>query len=330
MTTSNNRQLWDVAVEPIAGSRIQPTGFPDIGPATFKRPVEENGKVDWAECLLVESTQSMANHLEGMAWNPVANDQVGVFGGLPYVRVVSPDGQLITSSRLEAHRLASAFVKDSTLNGKEMRSVIKERLQLADDKPWSLQTVARAVLELDPLCLIHGVFFAESAKIWPGQPKIQRALSAFVEACDVMPAHAGGVKRDHVRHSISEGVAGGTAEGYGTVPFHRTEYSARKIVASFSLDLAQIRSYGLPEPASELLQSIARWEIRSLLDGGLRLRTACDLQPVGDEILDRAGQPLPTLEDLSSEVERLIGAVGAHLGPGGPIDVVWESKKAKS
>lgn len=325
-----NRQLWDVELTPVAGSRIQPTGFPDIGPATFKRPVDENGKGDWVECLLVESTQSMANHLEGTAWDPVTNDQVGVFSGLPYVRVVSPDGDFVTSSRVEAHRVASAFVKDSTLDGKGMRDVIRERLQLADDKPWSLQTVARAVLELDPLCLIHGVFFAESATTWPGQPKIQRALSAFVEALDVMPAHAGGVKRDQVRHSISEGVEGGTAEGYGTVPFHRTEYSARRIVGSFALDRAQIRSYGLPEPAGELLEAIARWEIRALLDGGLRLRTACDLQPVDDEIADRSEEPLPSLEDLSSDVERLIDACSDHLGPGEPLEVVWEPKKAKS
>lgn len=325
-----NRQLWDVELEPVAGSRIQPTGFPDIGPATFKRPVSENGKVEWKDALLVESTQSMANHLEGMVWDPVTNDQVDVFKGLPYVRVVSSNGEYITSSRVEAHRLASAFVKDSALDGKGMREVIRERLKLADDKPWSLQTVASAVLELDPLCLIHGVFFAEPAKVWPGQPKIQRSLSAFVEAIDVEPAHTGGVKRDHVRHSISENVEGGTGEGYGTVPFHRIEYTARRVTASFSLDLAQIRAYGLPDPAGEFLQAIARWEVRSLLDGGLRLRTACDLQPIAQEILERSGEQLPTLEDLSTEVKRLVGACGELLGPGEPIDVVWEAKKAKS
>lgn len=326
---TRNRQLWDVELEPVAGSRIQPAGFPDIGPATFKRPVKENGRVEWTDALLVESTQSMANHLEGTAWDPADNDQVGAFRGLPYVRVVNPDGEYITSSRIEAHRLASAFVKDSDLDGKEMRDVIRERLQLADDKPWSLSTVARAVLELDPLCLVHGVFFAESAKVWPGQPKVQRALSGFVEAVDVEAAHAGGVKRDHVRHSLSEQTQGGTAEGYGTVPFHRTEYTAKQIIASFSLDQAQIRAYGLPDPANELLETIARWEIRALLEGGMRLRTACDLQPVDDQIIDRSGEPLPPFEELSSDVERLIGACKDHLGDGEPIEVVWEGGKKK-
>jgi CRISPR-associated protein Csb1 len=329
MTAAVNRQLWDIELRPVSGSRIQPTGFPDIGAALFKRPVREDGEVDWKDALLVESTQSMANHLEGTAWDRVINDQVEVLEGLPYVRVVTSDGDYITSSRVEAHRLASAFVKDANLDGKGMRDVIRERLQLADDQPWSLQAVARAVLELDPLCLIHGVFFAEPAKVWPGQPKIQRALSAFVEAIDVEPVHTGGVKRDHVRHSISENVEGGTSEGYGTVPFHRTEYSAGQVIASFSLDLAQLRAYGLPDPAAGLLQTIARWEVRSLLDGGLRLRTACDLEPVTEEIVDRSGESLPTLEELSSEVKRLIGDCAEFLGPKKPIEVVWGGGKAK-
>ena len=38
------------------------------------------------------------------------------------------------------------------------------------------------------------------------------------------------MKRDDVRHQIGE--TGGAAEGYGFVPFHRTEWSAAAITAS--------------------------------------------------------------------------------------------------
>ena len=61
MTTSvapTGRQFLDVELAPVAGSRFQPTGFPDLGAATFDRP-GPNG--DWVKSLLVESAQSIAN-----------------------------------------------------------------------------------------------------------------------------------------------------------------------------------------------------------------------------------------------------------------------------
>ena len=33
----------------------------------------------------------------------------------------------------------------------------------------------------------------------------------------------------------------------------------------------------------KLLLAIARWEVRSLLDHGLRLRTACEFEPLNDD-----------------------------------------------
>ena len=198
--TTINRQLFDVALEPVAGSRFQPTGFPDIGAALFERP-EGNGK--WTRSLLLESAQSMANHLERVGWPDGSDAPHPALDGLPYVRVVDAGGRFLTSSRIEAHRLASAFVKNATDGGRSMTVVIAEELGLRDDEPLSPRDIASAVFALDPLCLVHGVFFAD--KLWPGQPKIARALTAFVEAIDVKQAVSGGVKRDLVRHSIGEG-----------------------------------------------------------------------------------------------------------------------------
>jgi CRISPR-associated protein Csb1 len=319
---SANRLLLDVDLAPVAGSRFQPTGFPDIGAAQFLRPEATDGRVDWQEALLVESAQSMANRLEGTAWDDAANQPVATFSGLPYIRVVhADDGGYLTSSRTEAHRLASAFVKDAALDGVGMRQVIRDRLGLRDDRPLAPVEIARAVFGLDPFCLVHGVFFAEPASIWPGQPRIARALTAEIEAREVHRADSGGVKRDHVRHAHGE--AGGSAEGYGSIPFHRTEWTAARIVASFCLDRAQIRSYGLGEAATALLEAVARWEIRSLLDGVLRLRTACDLMPVADELVDRSGQALPALDAIDAEVRDLIPECADLTGGGEPIVVRW-------
>lgn len=317
----NGRQLFDVPLEPTMGSRFQPTGFPDLGAARFQRPLKDG---TWQDALLVESAQSMANRLEGTAWDDAVDGPVALFDGLPYVRVVDPDGAYITSSRTEAHRLASVFVKEAKLDGNDMLGVITERLGLENDRPIPARDVATAVFALDPFCLLHGVFFAD--KKWPGQPKIARALTAAVEAQDVRRADSGGVKKDHVRHSLSD--TGGTSEGYGTVPFHRVEWTAAEIVGQFSLDLDQIAGYGLPDEASQLLVAIARWEIRTLLDRGLRLRTACDLTPAVDEITDRSGNALPSAEALAEEIRGFLPAVKDLVEEGAPIEVVWTPKKA--
>jgi len=260
MTTS--RTVIEAVLVPVAGSLIQPTGFPDLGAAEFGD-----------DQLLVESAQSMANWLEATTWDSVRNDQVAELRVLPYVRIVGSDGDFLSSSRLEAHRLASAYVMDGTVDSVSGETWLAERFGLAKGKPLDNRAVARACFRLDPVSLVHGVFFAR--KNWPWQPKVARAVTSFIEASGVKPAVSGGVKRDVV---FNEAGPGDTAKGYGTVPHHRVEYTADKIIAYFTIDHAQFQSYGLSEPATALLEALADFEIGTLLDHGMRLRTRCDLQ----------------------------------------------------
>ncbi|MGH3321470.1 MAG: type I-G CRISPR-associated RAMP protein Csb1/Cas7g [Nocardioidaceae bacterium] len=320
-TQTEIRLVYDVRLRPVIGSRFQPTGFPDIGAATFER-FEGDGQDKRVASLLVESVQSMANRLEATAWDAGAHRPVELFEGLPYVRVhrASEPDEYLTSSRVEAHRLASAYVYEAQLDGRKMRDVIGERLGLAKDTPLDYAHMARALMALDPFCLIHGVFF--SRKEWLGNPKFARAVSAFIEAYEVERAISGGRKADQVRHSL-EGSAGGTAEGYGSVPFHRTEWTARDMVASFCVDVELLRSYRLPDPATELLTTIALWEIRALLCGGMRLRTACDLEPVGP-VEVRRGAELPDLDALTGQIRELVPACRERLGHGEPLTVLWK------
>lgn len=320
MTTS--RYLLDVPLKPTLGSRFQPTGFPDVGAAEFKRAGTDES------CVLVESAQSMANRLEATAWDDAANSPVDLFADLPWVRVVDAgDGRYLTSSRTEAHRLASAWIRASALDGVGMTDVIVDRLGLKQDTPIALRTVAAAVFRLDPFCLLHGAFFADKA--WPGQPKIARAITGFIEATGALRAESGGVKKDHVRHSLSDEQGGGTAEGYGTVPYHRTEWTARTITASFSIDRRQIRSYGLGDSATALLEAIALWEIRTLLSDGLRLRTACDLELIDQDIILRDGTLLPDVATLEPIIREGITSCAGLLGQVGPLDVQWSEKGKK-
>lgn len=322
---SPHRRLYDVELTPISGARFQPTGFPDIGAARFSYPLRDNGTVSWTDALIVESAQSMANRLEAVGWDAATQRPVPELDGLPYVRVTAADdGRYITSSRTEAHRLASAYVKDSQIEGQDAKALIGGRLGLRNDTPLAPRDIARSIMALDPLCLVHGVFFADQA--WPGQPRIARAVTAFIEAIGVRDAVSGGVKRDEVRHELGEG--GGTQEGYGFVPYHRVEYTAERIVAHLSVDTAQIAAYGLGEAGAGLLETIALWEIRSLLDGGLRLRTACDLAPA-TAVTDRSGVPLPPRDELAAALRGLTGRCAELLGGGEPIRAVWNLGKKK-
>src|SRR4051812_49589844 len=100
------RILLEVALKPVAGTRIQPTGFPDLGPAAYDAP-------DGTPTLLVESAQSMANRLEAVCWDEATDDIVAELKGLPFVKVKLAglgDGTDTTCSLLEFHRLNSPYI----------------------------------------------------------------------------------------------------------------------------------------------------------------------------------------------------------------------------
>lgn len=305
---SQTRTVLEADLQPIAGSLFQPTGFPDLGAAEF-----EIG--DTTRALLVESAQSMANRLESAIWDEARAAQVEALGLLPYVRVINTQGEFLSSSRLEAHRLASAYVMEGKVAGEVGEDWMLDQIGLIAGQPLDYRAVARACFRLDPVSLIHGVFFARKgtkAKPWPWQPKIARALTSFVEAIGVRPAVSGGVKRDVVNNEVKPG---DTARGYGSVPHHRVEYTADNITAYFTTDHAQFRSYGLSGPATELLGAIADYEVATLLDGGLRLRTRCDL--VVKEIRGNR----PDASEAASRIAKLAADCAGELGP--VTDVIW-------
>jgi CRISPR-associated protein Csb1 len=291
------RLLMEVDLKPVQGSRFQPTGFPDLGAAVYTTPE--------GEALLVESAQSMANRLEVVCWDSAHNRPVDELQGLSYVAVLH-DGQFLTSSMLEAHRINSSYI----LEGKDKAffGVLSEELGGLVVGVVDLQRLARAMLKYDCNALLHGVFLAKS-EIAQGRLRLPRALSAFIEATGVRVAASGGVKKDEVDPSGTK-LGTGAQHGFGHVPFARDEYTAEAITAYFSLDLAQIRSYGLGDSVELFLTALALYKIQRFLSEGLRLRTACDLEAVGDMRVTRPhGFTLPTLEELREALPALIGAV---------------------
>ena len=94
------RLLLEAHLQPLQGTRFQPTGFPNLGAATYDGP---NGD----RMLLVESAQSMANRLETVCWDKPSDDWVAPLKGLPLVKVVDKNGAPFTNTVLEAHRINS-------------------------------------------------------------------------------------------------------------------------------------------------------------------------------------------------------------------------------
>lgn len=304
--------LFSIELQPLQGERFQPTGFPSLGAATYESKHGAN--------LLVESAQSMANRLETICWDESSDQPRAELAGLSYVRV-ERQGKYLTSSMTEAHRINSPYLLEGS--DRTFFNQIKSELAVFESGPIDRKLLARVLLKYDVGTLLHGVFLAKK-ELAGGRLRIARALSAFIEAQGVRQAISGGVKNDHVNPS------GSTKEGFGNVPFSREEFTAEKITLFVNLDLAQIRGYGLGKDIEQLLVLLALFKLRTLLDGDLRLRTACNLEAKDTTIV--ATKPakfaLPSAADLA---EGLAAAVKKAKDQMSITTVIFndELKKAK-
>ena len=285
-----NRLLFKIPLEPLQGSRFQPTGFPSLGAAEFQTV---NGR-----SLLVESAQSMANRLEMTIWDTVTNDVKVEFKGLSHVRVMRNE-KFLTDTILESHRINSPYLLEG--KDKEFFNELKGALGVLETGPIDRQKLAQVLLRYDINSLLHGVFLVKK-ELAGGRLRVARVLSAFIEADNVQVVASGGVKNDHVNPS------GDTKAGFGNVPFARDEYTAESITLYVNLDLSQIRDYGLGAKVERLLILLSLYKLRALTGEGMRLRTACDLKVVDEDIQATMpeGWALPGLKDLASEVQSAI------------------------
>lgn len=304
------RLLFEIPLRPLQGQRFQPTGFPSLGAATFQTPTGTS--------LLVESPQSMANRLELAIWDEAAQDVRAELRGLSHVRVLRGVGEspaerrkatqavFFTDSITESHRLNSPYLLEDS--SKTFFNKLKGDLGGLEIGPIDRRQLANVLLKLDVGSLLHGVFLAKPG-LAGGRLRVARALSAFIEADGVRVAPSGGVKNDHVNPS------GDTKAGFGNVPFARDEFTADRITLYVNLDLSQMRGYGLGTDVERLLVLLALYKLRAVLDGGLRLRTACDFH--GDVQAVSATSPggfaLPDLGALTEDLKATIVACGSLM-----------------
>jgi CRISPR-associated protein Csb1 len=300
--------LIEIDLRPVQGQRFQPTWFPDLGAALYETPT--------GTCLLVESAQSAANRLERVCWDRARNELIEPLHGLSYVRV-ERDGQYLTSSIEEPHRLNSSYILES--KNKTFANTFRMQTRPFDNGPIDFHHLAALVLHYDACSLLHGLFLARK-ELANGRMRIPRALSGFIEARGVRMAPSGGVKHDHIDPQ------GDRSKGFGHVPFQRDEYTAESITAFFSVDLAQIHGYGLGAAACDLLVGLALFKILRFVHSGLRLRTACDLEASAPRVTRPHGYELPGLAELTAAMPALIGACADRFaGEDGVTRVVFKA-----
>lgn len=315
------RLLMEARLKPLQGNRFQPTGFADLGPARYTLP-------DGTEMLLVESVQSVANRMELACCQEDRRTFLPELNGIPYV-VSKSNGEALTTSYLEAHRLSSPY-----LLNEEWATTLGNDMKLRDNFALNDPAIFRTLFKYDPACLLHGVWLSLKQykdKFSGGRVRVLRTLSGFIEAKGVLVAESGGTKFDKNFARTEENADAQT--GYGTLPFHRTEFVAKEIKAYFNLDLALLRGYGLDKDAEKLLIALSLFKIRRFLSTGLRLRTACDLELDCDLVAMRPnGYVISSETALLEECKTLIGKCKTLFANPAVTVVEWKpsNKKASS
>jgi CRISPR-associated protein Csb1 len=291
--TDEKRLLLGAKLEPVQGNRFQPTGFPDLGAATYQT-------ADGVRMLLVESAQSIANRLESTIVGP-DNELIPELKGLPYIRAhLTEETDTTTNSLIEAHRINSPFI----ISDDNFKEKFKEASGYKPNNPINWQKIAQTIFHYDVNSLLHGVFLAN---LEDGRVKIQRAISGFIEAKNIQEVVSGGVKNNPIDPTGKLRAKNYDKDVYGNVPYQRVEYTADEIMAYFNLDLGLLRSYALGDDPFELLVSLALYKVRAFLESGTRLRTACDLKLAEDlRVTENNDFKVPArstlLEDLQQKI----------------------------
>ena len=282
--------------------RIQPTGFPDIGPVFYPDPAGDHGQI-----CLIESEASMANRLEEVC---LADKYTGALrpelAMLPYIKVLKNE-RFMTASTLDGHRFASEYIMKAKLkdnekdeDGKDTEDGFKTDELLVDYVKRELDgtgdnvpaanvpRIFRLAMELDPLSLIHGFQISLKNVLTFVGLRSPRALTASIVGLDAQPVGVPGVRIDPI----------GTGDA-GQAIFRKERIVAQTIQANFAIDVGLLRGLAVgPKPLENetdeqkkeratrcesrrnLLVAIALWKVARFLkelSEGHRLRTECDL-----------------------------------------------------
>ncbi|MFN0315108.1 MAG: type I-U CRISPR-associated RAMP protein Csb1/Cas7u [Burkholderiales bacterium] len=307
-------------LEPSNGDpRIQPTGFPDIGPVMYPDPSGQNGLI-----CLIESEASMANRLEEVCFsNKYEGALKAEIRGLPYLRAeAGKEKTFKTSSTLDGHRFASDFLAKGKANfgdgEKTLADHIRTTLGMSDNGKTMpiarIPEVFQLVMELDPLSLVHGFQISNEQVSFVGL-RLARALTASVIGLNCERIAVPGIKFN----------VGQVESDSGQAIFQKQRITAREIEARFSIDVGLLASLRLDTPTNgnpgprqnarfQLLLAIALWKVATFLEllrVELSLRTECKLRLRGNpRVTTEGGQTSASIDFPYSTIAQasLVGA----------------------
>ena len=307
-------------LEPSGGDpRIQPTGFPDLGPVLYADPVEKHGLI-----CLIESEASMANRLEEVCLdNKYEGTLRSELAGLPYIKLTAdgtPGGTFVTASTIDGHRFASEYIMGGHIiqAGAELTAIqsmnagasttdaapapatksAKVKQKTAGGKPefvrfvqsfMGMTTKDRCPAANVPRMFRLAMEYDPLALLHGFQISVKDKLTFVgLRSPRAITASILGLNCQRI---IVPGVRLdpiGTGDA-GQAIFQKQRISAKKIEARFSIDVGLLASMHLgstPAQGVERLQLLLRialckigWFLTAL-SSGLRLRTDCDLRVV--------------------------------------------------
>ena len=237
LVPNNTKRIYVTAtlVPSMGDPRIQPTGFPDIGPVFYADPSGEHGQI-----CLIESEASMANRLEEVC---VADKYTGTLvpelAGLPYIRVMAGD-RFMTASTLDGHRFASEYImkaRGQFPNGPRTNGDIQNEMLVdyvkreldgtGDNVPAAnVPRIFRLAMELDPLSLIHGFQISLKNLLTFVGLRSPRALTSCIVGLNAQPVGVPGVRIDPI----------GTGDA-GQAIFRKERIVAQTVQANFAIDV---------------------------------------------------------------------------------------------
>lgn len=290
-----NRLLLEIPLEPLQGNIFQPTGFPEIGAATYERP-------DGTRMLVVESAQSMANHFEKTIIKENTPDLIDEFTGLSYIKIDLQDKNkthmAAISSLTEAHRINSPYI----ISDKSFVEKLRKEAGYANLAYPDYKKIGYAFYHFDINSLIHGAFMSNVG----GTFRVPRALSSYIVGEDIKEVTYGGVKFSTVdaggKYMVDKGISDKSA--YSNIPYPKTDYTAKHIIAYINLDISLIKSYELGDDPTNLLIALSLYKIRALFAGELKLRTACDLKVTDPSSLDNIPQEIELMSYIKELIQR--------------------------
>ena len=302
-----------ITTELKADDLIQPVGFKDIGNVAPYRMGEHKE-------LLIDTEAAMANWLEApLMCEPDEVTLVSSLKGLPHVQAIIKEKnqeRILTTSLLEAHRIASYYLFGYKQKGSVIPTKFGKELQIKLQGkaayPGYFQELAKAIFQVDPNSLVHGVFFPHLQGV---KNRIPRTLSVRVRGINPEAVSLGGVKLERVTAS-----GGDSKKGASQVPYFRKLFAVERVEFRAAIDVHQIRQFGfgegtqavgLSESQKTLILALCLWKIRKFLTLPYRPRTACDLMP--NEQLSANWSDFPSLQELESQLPKLIEAAYSEV-----------------